>query len=286
MEAPALDLELGAALVEACADGTHLVLAGDPAGLPPAAAGQVFADVAASGTVPVTRASDPGAPSGPIGALTAAVRLGELPPVDAPDREVVVVPAADPREAVHRTAQLVADSIPGALGVPAGDIQVVTPAQRGDAGAIAVNAAPSARLNPGPGAYGGFDIGDRVVVTAALPDAPAGETGTVTGAGEAGLEVTFTAGPSAVPAALVPRLRHGWAITVQTSQGTRWPAVVAVLPAEAGPLLSRALVLTAVSRARRHVSVVHAAGPALAHAVREVHSAPRRTRLTGLLQGR
>jgi hypothetical protein len=286
MEAPALDLELGAALVEACADGTHLVLAGDPAGLPPAAAGQVFADVAASGTVPVTRASDPGAPSGPIGALTAAVRLGELPPVDAPDREVVVVPAADPREAVHRTAQLVADSIPGALGVPAGDIQVVTPAQRGDAGAIAVNAALKARLNPGPGAYGGFDIGDRVVVTAALPDAPAGETGTVTGAGEAGLEVTFTAGPSAVPAALVPRLRHGWAITVQTSQGTRWPAVVAVLPAEAGPLLSRALVLTAVSRARRHVSVVHAAGPALAHAVREVHSAPRRTRLTGLLQGR
>jgi exodeoxyribonuclease V alpha subunit len=45
-------------------------------------------------------------------------------------------------------------------------------------------------------------------------------------------------------------------------------------------------VLTAVSRARRHVSVVHAAGPALAHAVRDVHLPPRRTRLTGLLQGR
>jgi exodeoxyribonuclease V alpha subunit len=284
MEAQALDTELAAALVEACADGTHLVLAGDPAVLPPASAGQVFADVAASGTVPVTQAPGTG-PSGPIGVLTGAVRRGELPQVDAPDREVVVVPAADAREAVHRAVQLIADSIPRALGVPAGEIQVVTPAHRGDAGAIAINAAVKARLNPGPGAYGGFDVGDRIVVAAALPAAPAGETGTVTGAGDRGLEVTFTTGRSEVPAALLSRLRHGWAITVQMSQGTRWPAVVAVLPAEAGPLLSRPLVLTATSRARRHLSVVHAAGPLLARAVREVDLPPRQTRLTGLLQG-
>jgi hypothetical protein len=285
MEAPALGLELAAALVEACADGTHLVLAGDPAGLPPAGPGQVFADVAASGTVPVTELPEIDEPSGPIGVLTTAVRRGELPRVDAPDREVVIVPAADPHEAVHRAVQLIADSIPRALGVPTGEIQVVTPAQRGDAGAIALNAALKARLNPGPGAYGGFDIGDRVVVTAALPGAPAGETGTVSGAGGGGLEITFTGGVTAVPAALLSRLRHGWAITIQMSQGTHWPAVIAVLPAEAGPLLSRPLVLTAASRARRHLSVVHAAGPALARAVREVRTPPRQTRLTELLQG-
>jgi exodeoxyribonuclease V alpha subunit len=285
MDAPALDLELAAALVEACADGAHLVLAGDPAGLPPAGPGQVFADVAASGTVPVTELPELDEPSGPIGVLTTAVRRGELPRVDAPDRQVVIVPAADPREAVHRTVQLIADSIPRALGVPTDEIQVVAPAQRGDSGTIALNAALKARLNPGPGAYGGFDIGDRVVVTAALPGAPAGETGIVSGAGDVGLEITFTGGPAAVPAALLSRLRHGWAITIQMSQGIRWPAVIAVLPAEAGPLLSRPLVLTAASRARRHLSVVHAAGPALARAVREVRTPPRQTRLTGLLQG-
>jgi exodeoxyribonuclease V alpha subunit len=285
-EAAALDLELAAALVEACADGTHLVLSGDPAELPPPAAGQVFADVVASGTVPVTRAPGPGGPEGPLATLAGAVRLGELPRVEAPDREVVIVPAGDPREAVHRAVQLLADSIPRALGVPAGDVQVVTPALRGEAGAAAVNAALKARLNPGPGAYGGFDAGDRVVVTAPLPGAPAGETGTVTGAGDGGLEIAFPAGPVVVPAALLSRLRHGWAMTVQMAQGTHWPAVVAVLPAEAAPLLSRPLLLTAVTRARRHLSVVHAAGPALARAVREVHPPPRRTRLAGLLQGR
>jgi exodeoxyribonuclease V alpha subunit len=48
-------------------------------------------------------------------------------------------------------------------------------------------------------------------------------------------------------------------------------------------MLSRPLVYTALTRAQRHLSVVHAVGPALAHAVRTIGSRPRRTRLTGLL---
>jgi exodeoxyribonuclease V alpha subunit len=58
-----------------------------------------------------------------------------------------------------------------------------------------------------------------------------------------------------------------------------------VFPPEAGRMLSRPLVYTALTRARRHLSAVHAAGPALAHAVRRVGAQPRRTRLTGLLAG-
>jgi exodeoxyribonuclease V alpha subunit len=56
------------------------------------------------------------------------------------------------------------------------------------------------------------------------------------------------------------------------------------MPPEAGGLLSRPLVYTAFTRAQRHLSVVHAAGPALARAVREVGALPRRTRLAALLQ--
>ena len=44
-------------------------------------------------------------------------------------------------------------------------------------------------------------------------------------------------------------------------------------------MLSRPLVYTALTRAQRHLSVVHAVGRALANAVRRVGSAPRRTRL-------
>jgi Helix-hairpin-helix containing domain/AAA domain len=282
-DAGGLDVELAAALVEACADGTHLVLAGDPAGLPPIMPGQVLADVIASGTVPVVDC--PAEPGGPLERLGAAVRLGELPPVDAPNREVVLIAAKDPQEAVYRVVQLVTDSIPRALGIAVDDVQVLTPAQGGAAGTAALNAALKERLNPGPGAHGGFDVGDRIVVTSALPQAATGETGVVGAVvADGGLEISFPAGTATVPAALLSRLRHGWAITVQRSAGTRWPAVVAVLTPDSGPLLSRPLVVTATGRALAHLSVVHAAGPALAKAVREVRAPERRTRLAGLLR--
>jgi exodeoxyribonuclease V alpha subunit len=59
---------------------------------------------------------------------------------------------------------------------------------------------------------------------------------------------------------------------------------VVVLPPEAGRLMSRPLVYTALTRAQRHLSIVHAAGPAVARAVRMVGAIPRRTRLVPLLQ--
>jgi exodeoxyribonuclease V alpha subunit len=288
-EASALDVELAAALVEACADGTHLVLCGDPTALPPTGPGRVFADLVESETVPVTAAGALAADAegGAVRRLAAAVGRGELPQVDSPGREVVVVAAAGDGEAVHRTVQLVTDSIPRALGIPVEDVQVVTPAWPGQAGAAALNRALKDRLNPGPGRHGGFDVGDRIVVYGALPQAPTGETGVVGAADGNDLEITLPAGPVTVPAPLLPRLRHGWAITVGQAHGTRWPAVVAVLPAEAADLLSRPLVATAFTRALRHLSVVQAAGPALARAVSSA-GAPgtrRRTRLVGLLRG-
>ncbi|MFA1547213.1 helix-hairpin-helix domain-containing protein [Actinomadura chokoriensis] len=278
-DASALDVELCAVLAEACPDGAHLVLCAEPGAAPPAGPGRPLDDLEASETVPVV-ALDAAAPSGPLGALAEAVRGGALAAVDAPGREVVIVPAADPGEAVHRAVQLVTDSIPRALGIPVEDVQVVAPAAGGPAGAGALNAALKARLNPGPGAFGGMDPGDRVVVAAPLPQAAAGETGVVTGGGPHGLDVEFPAGPVVVAPAEASRLRHGWAVPVAQARGTRRPAVVAVMSGEG---LSRPLVATAFGLARRHLSVVQAAGPALARAVREDGTPPRRTRLATLV---
>ncbi len=287
-EASMLDVELAAAVLDACADGTHLLLVGDPAQLPSIGAGRVLADLLEAGTAPATELTTlhRQAAGGAIARLATAVRGGELPPVDDPDREVVVVPARGGEEAARRTVQLVTDSIPRALGIPAAEVQVVTPVHRGPAGTAALNAALKTELNPGPGAVRGFDIGDRVVATANHPEAgfANGEVGTVTAAAGGGLVVAFPAGPVTVPAKALGDLRHGWAITVHRAQGSEWPAVVVVLPGEAAGLLSRPLVYTALTRAERHLSVVHAAGPALARAVREVDARPRRTRLRTLLE--
>lgn len=281
-DAAGLDVELFAVLVEACADGTHLVLGSEGGALPPTGPGQVLADLEVSETVPVIEL-DPAPADDPLATLTAAVRGGELVAVEAPGKEVVIVPAKDGAEAVHRAVQLVTDSIPRALGIPVEDIQVVAPAVRGDAGTTALNAALKARINPGPGAYGGFDPGDRVVVAAPLPQAAAGEIGTVTGASGGVLQVAFAGGTAEVPAARTALLRHGWAVTVAQGRGTRHPGVVAVMAADAEAALSRPLVATAFGLARRHLSVVQAAGPALAKAVRESGVPERRTRLARLV---
>ncbi|MBO0770938.1 MAG: AAA family ATPase [Actinobacteria bacterium] len=287
-EVSMLDAELAAALVEACADGTRLLLVGDPAQLPSIGAGRVLADIIDSGTVPVTELTRlyRQRAGGVIARLATAVRGGTLPPVDSPEREVVVVPVRASTEAARRVVQLVTDSIPRALGIQPADIQVITPVHRGPAGTIELNRALKQRLNPGPGARGGFDPGDRVVSIANHADEgfTNGEVGTVTGPDDDGLLVAFPAGPVSVPGKVLGDLRHGWALTVHRAQGSEWPAVVAVFPAEATGMLSRPLVYTALTRAQRHLSVVHGAGPALARSVATIGERPRVTRLAALLR--
>ena len=288
-ESSMLDVELAAALVEACADGTRLLLVGDPAQLPSIGPGRVLADIIDSGAVPVTelttlyRQRD----GGTIAKLATAVRGGDLPAVDSPEREVVIVTARGSAEAAHRVVQLVTDSIPRALGIAAEEVQVVTPVHKGPAGTIELNRALKARLNPGPGAHRGFDPGDRVVAIANHTDEgfANGEVGTVASTDGEGLTVSFSGLPVTVPFKLLGDLRHGWALTVHRAQGSEWPAVVAVFPAEASGMLSRPLVYTALTRAQQHLSVVHGAGPALARAVRTVGERPRETRLAALLPG-
>lgn len=289
-EASMLDVELTAALLEACPDGTHLLLVGDPAQLPSIGPGHVLGDLIDSGVLPLTELTTlyRQAEGGAIARLATAVRGGELPPVDSPDREVVVVPATGSAEAARRVVQLVTDSIPRALGIAPGSVQVVTPVHRGPAGTIELNKALKAQLNPGQGTVWGFDPGDRVVATANHLDLEPigfanGEVGVVTGSGEGSLDIDFSSGPVTVTGQALADLRHGWAITVHRAQGSEWPGVVVVLPPEAGGMLSRPLVYTALTRAERHLSIVHASGAALARAVREVDVRPRRTRLARLL---
>jgi exodeoxyribonuclease V alpha subunit len=292
-EASMLDVELAAALLRACADGTHVMIVGDSAQLPSIGPGQVLADIINSEVVPVVELTtlyrqDAG---GAIARLATAVRQGELPAVDSPDREVVIVPARGSADCAHRVVQLMTDSIPRALQIGVEQIQVVTPVHRGPAGTIELNAALKAKLNPSPGkkSFGRFDVGDRVVATANhLEVTPAGfangEVGVVTKVADKVVTIDFGSGPAEVSGKTLADISHGWAITVHRAQGSEFRAVIVVLPPEAGRMLSRPLVYTALTRAQRHLSIVHGSGPALVRAVREVGAKPRRTVLAGALR--
>jgi hypothetical protein len=280
LDAPQLDVESAAMLVESLPDGARLVLSGDPGVLWSAGPGRVFADLLASRVCPqaVSRVPDPG----PLGELVSGIGIGELNQVSAPGKEVVIVPVRDAGEAVHRTVQLVADSVPRAIGVPADQTVVITPGHGGAAGTRALNSALKERLNPGPGRFGGFDPGDRI----AYSPAP-GRTvpGVVVNADADGLHLSCAGVPVVVPRERVEgSVRHGWAVTAHQAVGARWPAAVVVLPGDAAQALSRPWVYTAFGRAERHLSVVHGVEQALPRAVAEIPAKPRTTRLQTLLR--
>ncbi|ANZ19641.1 ATP-dependent exoDNAse (exonuclease V), alpha subunit/helicase superfamily I member [Streptomyces noursei ATCC 11455] len=281
LDAPQLDLETTALLVESLTDGTRLVLSGDPGVLWSAGPGRLFQDVLQSRFCPQVASRTPD--FGPIGELVSGIGVGELAEVDAPGKEVVTVPVRDAAEAVHRTVQLVADSVPRALGIPAEQTQVITVGHGGAAGTRALNAALKERLNAGPGRFGGFDPGDRAAYSPAL-----GRTllGTVTGADADGLHLDCAGTAVVVPREQVGSgaVRHGWALTAHQAAGARWPAAVVVLPGDAAGGLTRAWVYTAFSRAERHLSVVQGVGQALSRAVAEIPAKERTTRLRTLLR--
>ncbi|MHB9862883.1 helix-hairpin-helix domain-containing protein [Streptomyces sp. YIM S03343] len=280
LDAPQLDVETAALLVESLPDGVRLVAAGDPGVLWSAGPGRVFADLLAAKVCPLVASRVPD--TGPLGELVSGIGAGELQQVAAPGKEVVIVPVRNAGEAVHRTVQLVADSVPRAFGIPAGETVVVTPGHGGAAGTRALNAAVKERLNPGPGRFGGFDPGDLV----AYSPAP-GRTvrGRVASADAEGLHLEVPGGSVVVARERVEQsVRHGWALTAHQAVGTRWPAAVVVLPGDAAQALSRPWVYTAFSRASRHLSVVHGVEQALPRAVADIPHKPRTTRLPVLLK--
>ncbi|WP_051943125.1 helix-hairpin-helix domain-containing protein [Streptacidiphilus rugosus] len=281
-DAPVLDVELAATLVESLADGARLVLSGDPGELWSPGPGRVFADLLAAKPGPVVASRQPD--FGPIGELVSGIGIGEFEPVDAPEKEVVLVQARDAAEAVHRAVQLVGDSIPRALGIPSGQVRVLVPGHAGPTGTRAVNAALKQRLNPGPGQFGGFDAGDAVV-HAATPGSL--REGVVRAAVPEGLEIAFgeKQETSVVPRESIGELRHGWALTAHQAAGRRWPGIVVLVPAEAGAELSRQWLYTACGRGERHLSLVNALGPALPQLLTTHPARPRTTRLRAILMG-
>ena len=315
-DAQLVPLELGVDLLELLPDDAHLVLCGDPGSLPATGPGRLLRDLLEiddpefGGALP--RVELKRRPTGPLTSLVDAVRYGGLPPMDllgdGQTNEVKIIPVRDPDETRLRTVQLVADSIPRALGFTGDQVQAIALREKGPASAEDLNAALKERLNPGPGVCAGFDAGDRVVVREGgrLQELGllGGETGTVVAADGAGLRVRFdpphgdesTADESdgdSVPAAMEPvaidaslarALRHAWVLTLREAQGGRWPAVVAVFDGGSAAALTRSAVIGAFACAGSHLSVVHGAGSALAEAVEQRPQVPCRTRLAQALR--
>jgi len=297
-EVSMLDAMLATQLIKAIVPGTHLLLVGDPDQLPSVGAGDVLADVLRSEIFPVTRLTHifrQGAGSG-IAANARRINMGQLPHFGGRIGDCFFLPAQDPAEAAQIVVDLVAQRLPAHYGYQVGEVQVLSPMHRGEAGVGALNTRVQERLNPPQEglaeARGGGRIyrpGDRVLQLKNdyTLEVFNGDLGTVRGiesieqemlvALDDGREIRY-------PFGSLHQLTHAYAISVHKAQGAEFPAVVIPLLTSHAAMLGRTLLYTAVTRAQRLVVIVGQTR-ALAMAVKDWRRAPRHTALGVLLAG-
>src|SRR5215212_8107568 len=286
-EVSMLDALLANQLVKAVPRGAHLLLVGDPDQLPSVGAGDVLADLLRAERFPVTRLEHvfrQGAGWG-IARNARRVNAGQMPRFGADITDCYFLPADEPSSAAATVVDLVAERLPRRYGFTRGEVQVLSPMHRGEAGVGALNTLLQERLNPWrdgmPEARGGgrsYRPGDRVLQLRNDYDLGVfnGDLGTVDAidSTEQELLVRLDDGREVhYPFANLFALTHAYAISVHKAQGAEFPAVVIPLVTSHAPMLGRTLLYTALTRARQLLVIV-GQKKALYLAVRDWRRAP------------
>jgi exodeoxyribonuclease V alpha subunit len=298
-ESSMLDVPLASKLLDAVPAGARLVFVGDSDQLPSVGPGRVLADLLATPWIPSARLTEVFRQASASAIVRSAHRVlaGELPessPAREPDRngppegELFWIKMEEPERAASAVVESVARRIPRRFALdPTRDVQVLVPTHKGPLGAQALNLALQRALNPNaqqpvPSQVEGeppkakLSVGDKVMQLKNDYDLDVynGDLGTVLRveanaviAGMDGREVTFS-GEARESLALA------YAATVHKSQGSEYDAVVIGLTAGHFMLLNRALLYTAITRARRLVVLV-ASERALRTAVQNTRTAER-----------
>ena len=276
-----VDIFLFRALLRALRPGTRLVMVGDKDQLPSVGAGNVLKDMLESGAVPSVTLTEVfrQAASSMIVRNAHRINRGEYPEVRTRDTDFFLERKESMRAAVDSVVQLVTTRLPRYLGVdPLRGIQVMAPMKRMDAGVYALNAVLQQAINPSaPGKRElrrgemVFREGDKVMQVKNNYDMGwtrgmehglgvfNGDIGYVAAADPHAEELTvaFDDGREALYAlADLEELELAYCMSVHKSQGSEFDCVV--LPLVSGPrlLMTRNLLYTAVTRARRLVVVV------------------------------
>jgi exodeoxyribonuclease V alpha subunit len=266
-EASMLDHELAALLLAGVAPQTPVVFVGDVDQLPSVGPGQFLGDLIQAGaaTYRLTTVQRQGVQSLIITGA-ARIRQGNEPPfATAPGEDLYFIGDLSPDAIIERVLRFVCQDIPERTGIAAVDIRVLVPHYRGPCGINALNQALQQCLNP-PGPHKAeiqvgkdqvFRAGDRLVWLSNQ-----GEHELVNGSEVVLHEIDEEKGNKVAiietDDGRVLRLkahqldaRLAYALSVHKSQGSEYPAVVLVMDFASGPLLTRRLFYTAVTRAKR-----------------------------------
>jgi exodeoxyribonuclease V alpha subunit len=297
-ESSMLNLRLAEVLLEGLAETTHVVFVGDADQLPPIGAGKPFEDLIASEAAPVVRLTQIFRQAARSMITTAAHEINQgrsphLEPGPDQERDFFFIERPSPERALSTVVEVVAERAAESFGVdPIREVQTLAPMYRGPVGIDALNERLQARLNPdGKKAIGErFRVGDRLIQTR-----NSHELGLMNGSivflrkddpDEEQIVVdTDEGGTLVMPYSETATLKLAYAISVHKAQGCEVPVIVAVCHRSHTRMLTRPLLYTAITRARRDCVLVGDSA-ALAAAVGRGESGGRHSGLAPRLRGR
>ncbi|MEE1314191.1 MAG: ATP-dependent RecD-like DNA helicase [Faecalimonas sp.] len=281
-----VDLSLMHTLLKAISVGTRLILVGDKDQLPSVGAGSVLKDLIASKSFPVVTLSKifRQAEQSDIVVNAHRINRGEQLSLDNKSKDFFFLKRDDANVIISVVLTLIQKKLPNYVGADPLDIQVLTPMRKGLLGVERLNEILQRYLNPpsekkAEKEYGGrvFRVGDKVMQVKnnyqleweiATKYGLVVDKGVGVFNGDIGriieinnytdkLKVEFEEKKVVeYPYEILEELELAYAITIHKSQGSEYPAVV--IPLLQGPrqLYHRNLIYTAVTRAKKCVTIV------------------------------
>ena len=287
-EASMIDAALFHALLKAVPAGSRLILVGDTDQLPPVGAGNVLKDIIESDLFPMTildkvfRQSDESS----IIENAHKIKHGKRLELNNKSQDFFFIPRQSQNDILNEVKVLVTQNLPKYLGIPAMDIQVLTPTRKRGLGVVMLNKSLQACMNP-PASnkrekeFGDvtYREGDKVMqiknnyklewkIYADEERTRELDAGIGIFNGDMGIILEINDFDETITVGFddgriveyeynqLDELEHSFAVTVHKSQGSEYPAVV--LPLHSGPpmLFNRNLLYTAVTRAEKMVVIV------------------------------
>lgn len=286
-EVSMVDMQLFNNLLKAIEPGTRLILVGDANQLPSVAAGNVLKDIIKSEKIKVVRLTEIFRQARESAIITNAHKInsGEDPVMNGKNTDFFFVNAQYAPKVPGKIVELITKRLPKFTGVDSfSDMQVLTPMRKGDIGAAGLNKTLQKALNPpsdGKKEYETssctFREGDKVMqiknnyniswkienrLGKVIDDGTGiynGDMGIIKSINKQAETITvlFDDMRQAVyEFTALDELELAYAVTIHKSQGSEYPVVI--IPIHSGPpmLMSRNLLYTAVTRAKKFVIIV------------------------------
>ena len=294
-ECSMIDIMLMYNLLKAMPEQMSLILVGDIDQLPSVGAGNVLRDIIDSGQVPVVRLNRIFRQAQGSRIIMNAHRINKGEGIDmrgGKDADFFFAPKESNQDVVNTIVQYCKTNLPRYYHVdPLQDIQVLTPMQRGECGAINLNQVLQEAMNPSKIFLrrGGtqYRLNDKVMQIRNDYEKEVfnGDIGTITKVDmeERELTVLFETREVVYDVTELDELMLAYAVTIHKSQGSEYPIVVMPFTMSHFVMLQRNLLYTGVTRAKK-ILVLVGEKKAIYYAIRNETTTRRNTCLARRLQ--